>query len=50
MVESTGNPDLDRERYIKILPEDKRQVTIENVDGKLDELKKRFEDKDITLY
>jgi len=42
MVESTGNPDLDREKYIKMLPEDTRQVMLENIDGKLDQLKKRF--------
>tara|TARA_B110000285_G_scaffold215829_1_gene262547 strand:+ start:1423 stop:1575 length:153 start_codon:yes stop_codon:yes gene_type:complete len=50
MVESSGNPDLDREHYLKMLPDDKRQELVENIDGKLDILKKRMLEKDITLY
>ena len=50
IVENTGNADLDRESYLKMLPNDKRQEMIENIDGKMDKLKKRFEAKDITLY
>ena len=50
MVENSGNPDLDRESYIKMLPNEKRQELIENIEGKLDHLKKRLLEKDITLY
>ena len=50
MVENTGNLDLDREHYMKMLPDDKRQELVENIDGKLDILKKRMLEKDITLY
>lgn len=50
MVEASGNKDLDREHYMKMLPNDKRQELIENTDGQMDRLKKRFDSQDITLY
>lgn len=49
-VENSGNPDLDRESYLKMLPNDKRQELVENTEGKLDVLKRRLSEKDITLY